>query len=181
MSRATKRLMLTMAFTLTVASATAIVVSASGGRRESSAQGADHDDDRAARECPRQPRAPRATSDDDDDRRRPGTTTSTTSSTTTTLRDGQLLPSFLVGLAPTTFVKVDRSGRITEAATNTSCRPTRGDTVYVFLRDGTIITAPHLDLDAIDWRGSFRTPGVYHRQRGQRGCLQPTPCRSGDR
>ncbi|MBI4935635.1 MAG: hypothetical protein HY828_17270 [Actinobacteria bacterium] len=173
MSRATKRLMLTMALTLTVATATAIVVSASDGRRESSAQGADRDDDHSSRECPRAPRA----TDDNDDRRRPSPSTSTT----TTSPDGQLLPSFLVGLAPTTFVKVDRSGRIVEAATNTSCRPARGDTVYVFLRDGTIITAPHLDLDAIDWRGSFRTPGVYHRQRGQRGCLQPTPCHSDRR
>jgi hypothetical protein len=93
--------------------------------------------------------------------------------------DGQLLPSFEVGLDPTTFVKVDRNGRIVSAATNTGCRPISGDTVYLFLPDGSITLAPYLDLDEIDWKGSFRSPGEFYRQTPQRGCLKTTPCAHG--
>jgi hypothetical protein len=111
--------------------------------------------------------------DGGDDDRRSGRQSATTSTTTAT---GHLLPDFSVGLAPTTFLRIDRRGRIVEAATNTSCRPTPGDTVYVAVPGGDIIEAPYLDLAAITWRGDFRVPAVYHRQDPQRGCLTPVPC-----
>jgi hypothetical protein len=178
MSRGTKRLAIITFVAVLVTTATAITVFSVSDAGRNSGRG-DRDgieetattrpsDDRDDR-----PRTCRSRQGDGNDDDRYPTTTRTPS--------GQLLPSFLVGLPQVTFLKVDRSGRIIAAATNTSCRPTPGDTVYVTLPNGTIITAPHLDLAFIEWRGSFREPGVYYRQRAQRGCLLPTPCRSSDR
>jgi hypothetical protein len=169
MHRGTKRLA-TAALIATVLSVTSAIAlfsmsdaqsSGTGGQRAPSAcrgRDDDHGDDR------------------NDDRRsgRPSVTTSTTTA-------GHLLPDFVVGLAPTTFLKLDRRGRIVEAATNTGCRPTPGDVVYVAVPGGDIIEAPYLDLAAITWRGGFRVPGVYHRQDPQRGCVTPVPCPRSDR
>ncbi len=185
MSRGTKRLAVITLVAVLVTTATAITLFSVSDAGRNSERG-----DRAGTE---ETSTSRPSNDRDDHDDRPRTCRSRPDvgkddgkddgrgTTTATTRSGQLLPDFFVGLPQVTFLKVDRSGRIISAATNTSCRPTAGDTVYVTLPNGTIITAPHLDIASIEWQGTFREPGVYYRQRAQRGCLLPTPCRSADR
>jgi hypothetical protein len=77
---------------------------------------------------------------------------------------GQTLRSVAIGLPATTFLRLDRAGRITAAATNTRCQPRRLDTIYVYRSDGSITPSTDIDLGRIHWQGDFSRPGVFQRQ-----------------
>lgn len=72
-----------------------------------------------------------------------------------------------VTIERTTLLRVDRRSRITAAATNTGCRPRNGDRVYVISPSGTYTEAIGVDLDDIEWKGSFRTIAGFERQPGR--------------
>ncbi|MCE9623577.1 MAG: hypothetical protein K8R99_14665 [Actinomycetia bacterium] len=71
----------------------------------------------------------------------------------------------IVTVPATVFLRVDRAGRVTAAATNTGCAPRHGDDVYLFRPDGSITVTTTVDVEDVDWVGDFTTPGVFQPQR----------------
>lgn len=80
---------------------------------------------------------------------------------------GDMAQTITVTIERTTLLRVDRRNRITAAATNTGCHPRNGDRVYVISPSGTYTEVSDVDLDDIDWKGSFRTIGGFERQSGR--------------
>ena len=80
---------------------------------------------------------------------------------------GDMGQTITVTIERTTLLRVDRRNRVTAAATNTGCRPRNGDRVYVISSSGTYTAVTGIDLDDIDWKGSFRTIGGFERQSGR--------------
>ena len=68
-----------------------------------------------------------------------------------------------VHVPATTFLRVDRSGRVTSAATNTGCQPSNSDDVFLFRPGGTIETTA-IDVDTCNWTGNFSVPGRFQPQ-----------------
>ena len=81
--------------------------------------------------------------------------------------NGEMAQTITVTIERTTLLRVDRRNRITAAATNTGCRPSNGDRVYLISPSGTYTEVTDVDLDDIDWKGSFRTIGGFERQSGR--------------
>jgi hypothetical protein len=79
-----------------------------------------------------------------------------------TPQDGALTIS--VTVPATAFVRVDKSGRVTAAATNTGCAPRKGYDVYVFRPDGSITLAPTFNLASLVWFGDFTSVGEFQNQ-----------------
>jgi hypothetical protein len=69
-----------------------------------------------------------------------------------------------VRVRATTFLRVDALGRVTSAATNTGCRPSNQDDVFLLLPNGTIEQATALHLDDCHWTGDFTVPGQFQPQ-----------------
>ena len=65
----------------------------------------------------------------------------------------------------TALLKVDESGHILAAATNTGCAPRTIDQIYLIHTDGSLTPAPRLTVDDIEWRGNFTVPGKFQLQR----------------
>jgi hypothetical protein len=65
-----------------------------------------------------------------------------------------------VRVPATTFLRIDKSGRVTAAATNTGCQPNKQDDQFVFRSDGTIEPST-IDVEDCDWRGDFTVPGRF--------------------
>ena len=64
----------------------------------------------------------------------------------------------------TVFLRVDKSGRVTSAATNTGCKPTRNDDAFFFRPGGAVEPATNFDLGGCDWTGDFSVPGRFQPQ-----------------
>jgi hypothetical protein len=68
-----------------------------------------------------------------------------------------------VSVAATTFLRVDKSGRVTAAATNTGCEPSNNDQVFLFRPNGTI-EATFAKIPDCDWSGDFTVSGRFQPQ-----------------
>ena len=64
----------------------------------------------------------------------------------------------------TIFLRVDRSGRVTAAATNTGCQPSKQDDVFLLHPNGAIERTTLLHVDQCDWTGDFTVPGRFQPQ-----------------
>ena len=69
-----------------------------------------------------------------------------------------------VGVPRTVFVRVDKSGRITAAATNTGCPPRNGDDFFLFRPGGTIEPTTSINADACNWSGDFAVVARFYAQ-----------------
>ena len=70
-----------------------------------------------------------------------------------------------VTIPATSFLRLDRSGGVVSAATNTRCAPRADDNVCVFYADGTVDKRSDFDVTKVEWRGDFTRIGVYQLQR----------------
>jgi hypothetical protein len=73
-----------------------------------------------------------------------------------------------VRIRPTTLARLDTHGRVASAATNTGCRPRRGDDVYLFLADGSMRQGSWSDVSPCRWQGDFTIAARYQPQQCQR-------------
>ena len=64
----------------------------------------------------------------------------------------------------TAMIKIDASGQVVAAWTNTGCSPSRTDDLWVMRPDGSIGLAPSPALAEISWRGDFSAAGVFVAQ-----------------
>jgi hypothetical protein len=71
----------------------------------------------------------------------------------------------------TAFLRVDKAGRVSSAATNTGCKPSKGDAVFLLRPGGKVEQATTFDVNACNWSGNFTAPGRF----------QPQDCRIGHR
>jgi hypothetical protein len=69
-----------------------------------------------------------------------------------------------VAIPATTFLRVDRNGRVTEAATNTGCQPGKRDDMFLLKPDGKIVSVSAAQVERCDWTGDFRVSGRFQRQ-----------------
>gem|GEM_PF-5182310 len=76
----------------------------------------------------------------------------------------ELTQSISARVPATTFLRVDVSGRVISAATNTGCRPSKHDDVFLLRPGGTIEQGTALFLDHCNWTGNFTQPGVFQPQ-----------------
>lgn len=114
------------------------------------------------------PTVTRVHHDEDDDRDDRAQCLGTPSTSTTNPADqGAMSQTVTVTVERTALLRVDRRGRITAAATNTGCRPHVGDRIYVISPSGTYTEVTDVDLDELDWKGSFRSIGQFERQSGR--------------
>ena len=70
----------------------------------------------------------------------------------------------VVQVPRTAFLRVDKSGHIIAAATNTGCRPTTGDDVFLFRPGGKIEPTTAVILEACDWTGDFAVSARFYPQ-----------------
>jgi hypothetical protein len=77
---------------------------------------------------------------------------------------GMVLQTVTVSVHATDLLKVDRRGRVVEAATNTGCVPRQGDDVFLLLPNGSVVQTADFDLKSCQWLGDFRLPGVFQPQ-----------------
>jgi hypothetical protein len=68
-----------------------------------------------------------------------------------------------VRVLATTFLRVDKKGRVTAAATNTGCAPSENDEVFLFQPNGTI-EASFGKIPDCDWSGDFTVAGRFQPQ-----------------
>jgi hypothetical protein len=68
-----------------------------------------------------------------------------------------------VSIPSTTFLRVDKKGRVTAAATNTGCEPNKNDEVFLFQPNGKI-EASFGKIPDCDWSGDFSEPGRFQPQ-----------------
>jgi hypothetical protein len=68
----------------------------------------------------------------------------------------------------TALVRLDASGHIAAALTNTGCAPSTLDDVYVVTAAGDVEASATLKVSTIAWTGDFRSPGVYQPQQAAR-------------
>jgi hypothetical protein len=69
-----------------------------------------------------------------------------------------------VSVPRTVLLRVDSSGQVTAAATNTGCAPRKLEDVFVFRLDGTVSPDTDFDVDACAWTGDFSVPGQFQDQ-----------------
>lgn len=69
-----------------------------------------------------------------------------------------------VRVRPTTFLRVDKFGRVTAAATNTGCQPSKQDDVLLLRPSGAIEPTTLLHVDRCDWTGDFTVYGRFQPQ-----------------
>ena len=77
---------------------------------------------------------------------------------------GMLQQLISVRVRGTMFLRVDKSGRVVAAATNTGCRPSKQDDVFLLRPNGSIEPTTLLDIDKCDWTGDFSVPGRFQPQ-----------------
>lgn len=78
---------------------------------------------------------------------------------------GAMTQTLAVTVPRTTIVRLDASGRVVAALTNTGCAPQAVDDVYLSTVDGALTKTASFDVGRITWVGNFTTPGVYQAQR----------------
>ncbi|MGZ4739765.1 MAG: hypothetical protein ACXVLM_11150 [Ilumatobacteraceae bacterium] len=69
-----------------------------------------------------------------------------------------------VGVPRTVFVRVDKSGHITAAATNTGCPPRTGDDFFVFRPSGKVEPTATINAAACNWSGAFAVAARFYPQ-----------------
>ena len=69
-----------------------------------------------------------------------------------------------VRVPPTILLRVDKLGRVTAAATNTGCQPSKQDDVFLLRPNGAIEPTTLLHVDRCDWTGDFSVPGRFQPQ-----------------
>lgn len=69
-----------------------------------------------------------------------------------------------VAIPATTFLRVDQKGRLTEAATNTGCQPSKQDDMFLLKPDGKIVPVTAAQVERCNWTGDFRVSGRFQRQ-----------------
>jgi hypothetical protein len=69
-----------------------------------------------------------------------------------------------VNIPRTVFVRVDKSGRISAAATNTGCPPQTGDDFFLFRPGGKIEPTTAIKADACNWSGDFAVSARFYPQ-----------------
>ncbi len=74
----------------------------------------------------------------------------------------------VVGVPRTAMIRLDSSGRVVAAWTNTGCAPRPTDEVWLMGPDGSITAAGSTEIVDRSWRGDFSRPGVFVLQRRER-------------
>lgn len=69
-----------------------------------------------------------------------------------------------VRVPPTIFLRLDKSGRVTAAATNTGCQPSKQDDVFLLRPNGAIEPTTIFHVDECKWTGDFRVPARFQAQ-----------------
>jgi hypothetical protein len=77
---------------------------------------------------------------------------------------GMVLQPTSVQLAATDFLRIDKSGKVVSAATNTGCAPRVGDEVFVFRPNGNIDATTKFDVTTCRWTGDFTIAGRFQPQ-----------------
>ncbi len=72
--------------------------------------------------------------------------------------------SIAVAVPDTAMLRLDESGRISAALTNTGCAPRPGDETYVEQADGSLQRVATFDFDGHVWVGDFTAIGVFQPQ-----------------
>lgn len=75
-----------------------------------------------------------------------------------------------VAVPPTAVLRVDATGRVLAAMTNTGCVPGVGDDVYLRWPDDTVTVCTTLDVSSARWVGDFTQPGEFVPQNGDIVC-----------
>ena len=81
---------------------------------------------------------------------------------------GQRAQQVLVGVPRTAMIRLDSSGRVVAAWTNTGCAPRPTDEVWLRGADGSITAAGSTEIADREWQGDFSRPGVFVLQRRER-------------
>ncbi len=79
----------------------------------------------------------------------------------------QRVQQVLVGVPRTAMIRLDSSGRVVAAWTNTGCAPRPTDEVWLMGPDGSI-TAGSTKIVDRSWQGDFSRAGVFVLQRRER-------------
>ena len=64
-----------------------------------------------------------------------------------------------------TLLRLDHSGRVAAAATNTGCAPRPTDQIYIARADGTLQRTSSIRVDHHRWTGDFTVAARYQTQR----------------
>jgi hypothetical protein len=92
----------------------------------------------------------------------PITTPDTTRTTPPNPADGGL--SVTVRIEPTSLLKLDSSGHVIAAETNTGCAPRMTDHIYVVLSNGNLVENTKVDVSDVRWTGDFTEFGFIRQQ-----------------
>ena len=84
---------------------------------------------------------------------------------------GMLQQVLSVRVPASTFIRLDKSGRIIGAATNTRCQPSKHDKVFLFRVGGAVEPTTTIHVEDFKWIGDFTVPGRF----------QPQDCRADHR
>jgi hypothetical protein len=77
---------------------------------------------------------------------------------------GMLQQVISVRVPASTFIRLDKSGRIIAAATNTRCRPSKQDEVFLLRAGGAVEPTTTIDVEDCKWIGDFTVPGRFQPQ-----------------
>jgi hypothetical protein len=77
---------------------------------------------------------------------------------------GMLQQVISVRVPAATFIRLDKSGRIIAAATNTRCQPSKQDEVFLLRAGGTIEPTTSIHVEDCKWIGDFTVPGRFQPQ-----------------
>ena len=77
---------------------------------------------------------------------------------------GMLQQVVSVRVPASTFIRLDKSGRIVAAATNTRCQPSNQDEVFVIRAGGAVEPTTTIQIAVCKWIGDFTVPGRFQPQ-----------------
>ena len=77
---------------------------------------------------------------------------------------GMLHQVISVRVPASTFIRLDKSGRIIAAATNTRCQPSKQDEVFLIRVGGAVEPTTTIHVEDCKWIGDFTVPGRFQPQ-----------------
>ena len=77
---------------------------------------------------------------------------------------GMLQQVISVRVPASTFIRLDKSGRIIAAATNTRCQPSNQDEVFLIRPGGAVEPTTTIHIADCKWIGDFTVPGRFQPQ-----------------
>lgn len=77
---------------------------------------------------------------------------------------GMLQQVLSVRVPAATFIRLDKSGRIIAAATNTRCQPSKQDQVFLIRVGGAVEPTTTIHVEHCKWIGDFTVPGRFQPQ-----------------